>query len=71
VARVLKSGGYFLICNESDGMDATSLKYEKIIDGMKNHTVEAIEAALKAAGFSEVKSDHHPSKPWITVLARK
>ena len=71
VAKVLKSGGYFMICNESDGMDATSLKYEKIIDGMKNHTIEEIEAALRAAGFSEVKSDHHPSKPWITVLARK
>ena len=71
VAKVLKSGGYFMICNESDGTDATSLKYEKIIDGMKNHTVEEIEAALKAAGFSEVWSDHHPSKPWITVLARK
>lgn len=71
VAKVLKSGGYFMICNESDGMDPTSLKYEKIIDGMKNHTVTEIEAALKAAGFSEVKSDHHPSKPWITVLARK
>ena len=71
VAKVLKPGGYFMICNESDGTDATSLKYEKIIDGMKNHTVEEIEAALKAAGFTEVKSDHHPSKPWITVLARK
>lgn len=71
VARVLRPGGYFMICNESDGTDATSLKFEKIIDGMKNHTAEEIEAALKAAGFSEVKSDHHPSKPWITVLARK
>jgi len=71
VAKVLRPGGYFMICNESDGTDATSLKYEKIIDGMKNHTVEEIEAALKAAGFTEVKSDHHPSKPWITVLARK
>ena len=71
VAKVLRPGGVFMICNESDGTDATSLKYEKIIDGMKNHTVEEIEAALKAAGFSEVKSDHHPSKPWITVLARK
>ena len=48
-----------------------SLNREKVIDGMKNHTVEEIEAALKAAGFSEVISDHHPSKPWITVLARK
>ena len=60
-----------MICNESDGTDATSLKFEKIIDGMKNHTVEEIEASLLNAGISEVKTDHHPSKPWITVLARK
>ena len=25
----------------------------------------------RAAGFSFVTSDHHPSKPWIMVLARK
>ena len=71
VAGVLRPGGIFMICNESDGTDAASLKFEKIIDGMKNHTVEEIEAALLSVGFSEVKSDHHPSKPWITVLARK
>ena len=71
VAKVLKPGGYFMICNESDGTDAAGLKFEKIIEGMKNHTAEEIEAALKAAGFSSVTSDHHPSKPWITVLARK
>ncbi len=71
VARVLKPGGLFMICNESDGTDAAGLKFEKIIDGMKTHTAEEIETALKAAGFSDVKYDHHPSKPWITVLARK
>ena len=71
VAKVLKPGGYFMICNESDGTDPTSLKFEQIIDGMKNYTAEEIEAALKTAGFSEVTSDHHPSKPWITVLAKK
>ena len=71
VARVLKPGGYFMICNESDGTDPTSLKFEKIIDGMKNYTVPEIEAALKSAGFTEITSDHHPSKPWITVLAKK
>ena len=27
VAKVLKPGGWFMICNESDGTDATSLKY--------------------------------------------
>ncbi len=71
VAQVLKPGGYFMICNESDGMDETARRFEKIIDGMKLYTSDEIEAALRAAGFSEVKSDHHPSSPWITVLARK
>ena len=71
VAGILKAGGYFLICNEFDGTDAAGIKYEKIIDGMKAHTTETIEAALRKAGFSEVQTQHHPSKPWITVLARK
>ena len=68
---VLKPGGTFLICNESDGTDPTSAKFEKIIDGMKNYTSQEIEAALKAAGFSQVEIDHHPTKPWIAVLAKK
>lgn len=71
VARVLKPGGYFLICNESDGTDAVGLKFEKIIDGMKNHTAEEIEASLKEAGFSKIKIDRLRNKPWITVLAKK
>jgi ubiquinone/menaquinone biosynthesis C-methylase UbiE len=71
VAKILKKDGYFMICNESDGTDAVSLKFEGIISGMKCHTVEAITEALIAADFSEVRSDHHPSKPWITVIAKK
>lgn len=60
-----------MIVNESDGTDDTSLKYEKIIDGMKCHTVEEIGKALKSAGFSKIVSDHHKNKPWITVIAKK
>lgn len=71
VYRVLKQGGLFLICNESDGTDAAGLKFEKIIDGMKTYTAEQIESALKAAGFSGIRTDRHPSKPWIAVLAKK
>ena len=71
VCRVLQPGGTFLICNESDGRDETSLKYEKLIDGMKCYTAEDLTSALKAAGFSEVCCDRHPEKPWLTVLARK
>ncbi len=71
VAKVLKPGAKFLIVNEADGVDEASLKYEKIIDGMKCHTIKEITDALKSAGFSEVISDHHGSKPWITVIATK
>ena len=71
VAKVLKTGGVFMIVNESDGTDDASLKYEKIIDGMKCYTIEQIESALKAAGFSSVTSDHYDGKPWITVIAVK
>ena len=71
VSRVLKPGGIFLICNESDGYDEGGKKFEKIIDGMKCYTAGELSSALKAAGFSEVKSDRHPEKPWLTVVAGK
>ncbi len=71
VARVLKSGGVFMIVNESDGTDEEGIKYEMMIDGMKCYTAEEIKSAMKKAGFSKVKSVHHKSKPWITVVAKK
>lgn len=71
VARILKPGGAFMIVNESDGLDATSQKFVKIVGGMNIYTTEQIESALKNAGFSKVKTDHHRNKPWITVLANK
>ena len=63
VAGIIKEGGYFMICNESDGTDKTSKKFESIIDDMHCYTPAEITEALKKAVFSEVSSDHHPSKP--------
>lgn len=71
VAGILRPHGYFMVCCESDGTDQSTKRFEKIIDGMKAYTVPEIELALKGAGFAEIVSDHHPSKPWITVLAKK
>ena len=71
VYRVLKQGGSFLICNESDGTDEATLRYAEIIDGMAYYTVQQLQDALTAAGFSETKAEHHPETPWIAVLARK
>ena len=56
VNRVLKNGGTFLICNESDGTNATDEKWTKLIDGMKIYTSEQLVAALKEAGFREIKT---------------
>ena len=71
VFRVLKPNGVFLIVNECDGVDETGLKYERIIDGMRCYTPKEISDVLKSVGFASVKTDHHESKPWITVVARK
>lgn len=71
VARILKPGGTFMIVNESDGCDGPSKKYEQIIKGMKIYTLEEISDALVEAGFASVKTVHHDSKPWITVIAAK
>ena len=71
VAGILKPGGLFLIVNESDGTDETGLKFEKIIDGMKCHTPEAIRTALESAGFTDIRVEHHEKKPWIAVSGIK
>ena len=71
VYRVLRPGGQFLIVNESDGTDETGKRFEQIIDGMRCYTAEELETALRGAGFSRVRADHHPDKPWLAVLAEK
>ncbi len=71
VYGILRQGGLFLVTNESDGLDETGKKYEKIIDGMKVYTTDEICAALEKAGFEIVKTIHHEKKPWIAVLAKK
>ncbi|MCR5134497.1 MAG: class I SAM-dependent methyltransferase [Clostridiales bacterium] len=71
VYRILRPGGTFLICNESDGEDKTSLKFEKIIDGMRCYTAEQLADALREAGFTQVKTYHHPDKPWVTAVSKK
>ena len=71
VFRILKPGGIFLIVNESDGKDASSLRFEQIIDGMKTYTPEKIQAALHSAGFADIRTAHHASRPWIAVTAHK
>ena len=71
VYRSLKPGGTFIISNTSDGTDKESLMFEKIIDGMKNYTVEEIADCLQRAGFARAEAMHHIKLPWMAVVAQK
>ena len=71
VNRVLKSGGTFLICNESDGTNAADEKWTKIIGGMKIYNRDQLAATLKKAGFTEIKTYTNTNKHWICIVATK
>ena len=71
VNRVLKDGGTFLICNESDGMNASDDKWTKIIDGMKIYNCDQLITALKEAGFMEIKPYADVKNHWLCIVATK
>ncbi len=71
VARVLRGGGTFFICNETDGEDEEGRQWEQDIAGMKVYTVEEVAALLRQAGFAEVTVTRETEKHWVCFLARK
>ena len=71
VYRILKSGGIFMICNESDGTNTADEKWTEKIGGMKIYDKEQIGAALKSVGFSETRSFSDEKKHWLCILAKK
>ncbi len=71
VARVLKPGGFFLIVNETDGIEPVGKKFEKMIDQMTDYTAEELEEALSAAGFVHTEVSRHDHFPWIALVAKK
>ena len=71
VNRVLKRGGMFMICNESDGTNASDKTWTKLIDGMTIYTEQQLRAALEEAGFSDIVSHADRKKHWLCVIARK
>ena len=69
VYRVLKPGGTFLICNESNGDTDKDEKWTKIIGGMTIHKDIELKAYLEQAGFYEVQI--HKKKSRLCITARK
>ena len=60
IYRVLKPGGTFFICNETDGDDPADYKWE-------------LTRQLKAAGFATVDAERNPDpkNSWICLIARR
>lgn len=71
VHRVLRDGGRFFICNESDGDNPADTKWEQMIQGMKIYKENEIVAFLKQAGFLGVTVHRNQEKHWICFIAEK
>ena len=69
IYRVLKSGGTFLICNESNGDTDKDEKWTEIIGGMVIYKSGELKAYLEQAGFHDVQI--HKKKNWLCITARK
>lgn len=70
VYRVLKPGGTFLICNESDGEHPRDEKWTEKIDGMKIYSDAQLSAVLTQTGFTDVRIDKGENG-WLCVTARR
>ena len=70
VYRVLKVGGVFFICNESNGKKLEDEKWTKVIDGMTIYSAEQLTDYLRVAGFSKVNVQEN-AKGWICIIAEK
>ena len=69
VYRVLKVGGTFLICNESNGDSDKDEKWTEIIGGMTIYKDAELKTYLEQAGFHDVQI--HKKKSWLCITARK
>ena len=73
VYRVLKQGGTILVCNEAVRDGENSDRYSYFIDtlGMNVYSGEELAAALKQAGYINIKAVRHQRKNWICMIAEK
>lgn len=68
VARVLREGGYFLICNEAS--DPSNGMWTSRIEGMRVYSAEQLAGLLAETGFTNITVQRR-NKEQICVIARK
>lgn len=70
VKRVLKPGGTFFICNESDALDQRAIDACKLIHGMRLYKAEELQALLEQAGFDQIKLFRQPDTHYLAAIAK-
>ena len=70
VYRVLKPGGAFFICNESNGETNKDDKWTNIIYGMTIYNAKQLQDILQKAGFTKIRTEKN-DKGWLCVNAEK
>ena len=71
VLRVLKPGGTFFICNESDGLDQPAIDASHIIRGLTLYTAEDLMLLLSRAGFVQIDICTQPGTHYLAAIAKK
>ena len=71
VFRILRSGGTFMIVNETDGTNPADNKWPELIEGMKIYSEKELLYWLTDAGFTDVQVHHQPEEHWICFVATK
>ena len=71
VHRVLKAGGTFFICNETDGRNKSDENWVSIIQGFTVYTADQLTSYLNEAGFSGIKTTVDTDRHWMCISAKK
>lgn len=71
VMRVLKSGGMFIIANDTDGIAPEGKKWAKLVGHMYIYTLDELTEALTRAGFVDIIARHDPATHRICAIGRK
>lgn len=69
VYEILRSGGEFLVCNE----DRDTKRIAEVAEALEMtlYTADELEALLKGAGFTDIRTISHENGRWVSAVGKK
>ena len=71
IARVLRPGARFMVCNEADGDVDKAEQLVELIEGMTVYDAGQISAMMERAGLVDVEVHAKPARAWLAVIGTK